>query len=336
LAISSLHWIGSFQDERVQFLSENPLEEVWAHISRFGTSFVERHFKPDNDIPWAEYLKYAQVRVRQAHEFRLAARMSSLLTSPLPLYYAFLNLTRAFLAVGPEVMPRTGHGLRFEPGEQLLDSKALIVTGTFSDYLDTQKIPWEHGQTISLGQALSCILELAEDYRALIAEAGYAQAVLVRASMSGPVRLQFNNYPRSLAEHWRDDFPELADSCAHEEGACLVVNDAHLGDKYEAVAQYVKARLMPGLILQNHPTWYAIRRDSKIMRLPRAGYYHVAAFILGSAVRYEPELILPASHSDSEVGLLLRRFVACAERYFPQLKLSELYKTEVYFSGGSW
>jgi hypothetical protein len=46
-------------------------------------------------------------------------------------------------------------------------------------------------------------------------------------------------------------------------------------------------------------------------------------FILGSIVRYQPELILPVSGSDSETGWLLRRFLSQAERFYPQLKLIE-------------
>jgi len=287
------------------------------------------------DIAWDEYLKYTQIRTRQALEFRRAARDASLLTAPLPLYYSFLNLTRALLALGPEIMPKSGHGLRFMPGADLLSSKAQLAKGTFTDYLDTQGVAWNEGTQISLSEALGFIVELAYDYRSFDKNRVYVQPILVRAIMHGPVRLQFLNSPTDLGKDWKEDFPELADVCVEEDGCSLLVSDENLGKDSGVIAEFLGKRLLPDLTLLNHPTWYALRKKNDVIRLTRAGYYYVAMFILGSAVRYEPELILPASTADSEIGWLMRRFLRIAERYFPQLKLMEFYRSQIYFSGTS-
>jgi len=45
-----IHHIGSFQDEKYLLPSEEPLEEVWNQIGRFGTSFIARNFEPEKKI----------------------------------------------------------------------------------------------------------------------------------------------------------------------------------------------------------------------------------------------------------------------------------------------
>jgi hypothetical protein len=314
--------------------SEDPLHEVWDHIARYGTSFPEKHLRPDKlDIPWDEHLRYAQIRTRQALEFRHAARDASLLTAPLPLYYSFLNLTRAFLAIGPEVMPQSRHGLKFVSTDDLMNSYAQIEkSGTFVDYLDSLGFASNVGAKISLVDALGSIVELTPTFGQFDAVHTHVQTVSVRGLMTGPVRLHLLNYPRDWA-NWQSDFPELVESCAEESVGVLLLNDRTIGQDYLAVCKFLSQRLLPGLTLQNHPTWYAIRKGNGVLPLPRAAYYFVAMFILGSAVRYQPELLLAPSTQDSEIGWLLGRFIRRAERYFPQLKLMELHRSQLYFSG---
>ena len=54
-------------------------------------------------------------------------------------------------------------------------------------------------------------------------------------------------------------------------------------------------------------------------------------FILGNIVRYEPELMLEVSQFNSEMSWFINRFLNIAERFFPQLKLSEQCGTTIYF-----
>lgn len=330
-----LNWIGSFQNENVQYHSENPIEEVWLRIGRFGTSsFLENHFKPEKqDIPWDDYLKFVRVRIRQSVEFRAASQSATLLTSPLPLYYSFLNLTRAFLALGPELIPRSGHGLKFIKAGDLLDSKAQLIKGTFTDYLNSLSIEWKEGSEITLGDALGHIVELDRDFSSFSPNQSYVQPIWVKAKMKGAVHLQFLKYPKNFLQEWQNDFAVLAHACVYEEDATLRVIDPQVGQEYANVSKFLAEKLMPGLVLQNHSTWYMYRNDNLPIKLNRIGYYYVAMFILGSVVRYEPELMLSVSSDESEIGWLLRRFFKLAERFFPQLKLSEFHKTEIYFSG---
>jgi hypothetical protein len=54
-------------------------------------------------------------------------------------------------------------------------------------------------------------------------------------------------------------------------------------------------------------------------------------FILGSLVRYQPEIILAAAGTESELGWFLGRFIRAAERFYPQLVLSWLTGAHVFF-----
>lgn len=331
-----LSHIGSFQSERSLIHSEEPLEEVWNHIERFGTSYLKR-FNPDKkDIPWDDYLKYTQIRTMQSIEFRRAAIDATLLTAPLPLYYAFLNLTRAFLALGPEIIPKPSHGLRFLAGKDLLSSKAQFIKGTFTDYLSSQSTEWINDTDISLSDALGCVIELSHDFGVFEIDRVHVQPIYVRAKMNGAVKLEFPNYTGDFASNWKLNFPELADTCViFEENNTLLVNDESLVKDYESISLFLEKRLHHGLTFQNHATWYAVRKNKDVPLLPRAAYYYVAMFILGSIVRYQPELLLSATTLDSEIGWLLKRFLKLADRFFPQLKLIEFYKKQIYFSGNN-
>lgn len=329
-----LPWVGSYQKDQ-GFITEDPLSEVWSRIGRFGNGeFLSDNFKPDNNrLPWDKYLRYVEVRIRQAVEFREAAQRSSLLTQPLPLYYSLLNTTRAFLALGPEVMPRPTHGLRFISAANLLDSSAQIQEGTFTDYLNAARIKWKVGENISLRDALGFIVEIDNEYRSMKDANCFVQRVSVRAGPKLGVRLSFHNYKGDFVAEWERAFPDLAGVCRLEDNNVLLVTDSKVAESADNVSEFVRTYMIPQLALSMNPLWFTFRQDNGVPKLSRIAYYYVAMFVLGMAVRYEPELMLSASAAGSELGWLLKRFLRCSERYFPQLKLMEFYRDELYFSG---
>ena len=153
MSLGGIQYVGSFQKSKIRFPSENPLEEVWVRVSQHGTAEFVRKLTPTTTVSkWDELVDYAVVRIRQAVELRNAARRASLLTSPLMFYYSFLNLTRGMLAIGPEIMPAKGHGLRYISAKQLLDCAAEITPGTFSDFLSSQRIVDRNGVVITLNE----------------------------------------------------------------------------------------------------------------------------------------------------------------------------------------
>jgi hypothetical protein len=330
-------WIGSFQDTGYDIASENPLEEAWAFIGRFGTDSYLKRLLPTN-VPvaaWQDHLAYAKVRFQQAVQFWRAAHTSPLLTAPLPLYYAFLSLMRADMAVGPEVLPKADHGLRFGKGADLLTCLAKLKEGTFTDYLQTQGIAWHPGDQITLRDALGSIVELFVDLRG--AEPwGHVQFVSVSGVQKGDLVLEFPEYPGDFAATWEANFPKLAGVCKKTAGAdsALIVDRAASGETYGSIAKFLESHLLNHLSVtgaESPRLWWALRATEIPLQLDRIGYYHVVAYILGSVVRYEPELILSVSSSDSGLGWLLQRFLQRAARFYPQLMVSKSWKRQVYF-----
>lgn len=329
-----LPYIGSFQTgPRVN--SEHPLREVWSQISRIGTLERMASQAPANkEIDWNEHCNYAIVRIRQAVEFRNAAATGTLLSAPLSFYYSFLNLVRAFLAVGPKVIPRRGHGLKYRAATNLLDTAAEIRAGTFADFLEARQASLPVGTTISLQNSLARIAELVHltpssyDWPVLVEEVG----VTAKPSYFA---LEFRNgnlKPADFASTWQTYYPQLPDRFElGDEDYQLRLKDAAAVVDYKAACDLCHEFLMPPLTLQEAPQWFIERRSPSDIVLPRVGYYFVAMFILGSIVRYEPQLLRELSSGESELGWFLERFLRTAERFFPQLMLWWLHEQQIYF-----
>jgi len=320
-----LPWIGPFK-KGPYARSERPLDEVWNWVSRFGaTSWLQKN--TSGSVPWEEWGPYAVARLRQAVEFRAAARQGSILTRPLPLYYALLNLLRGFYALKNDAKPKAGHGLRFEGINEpdIFQTAAEITDGTFTNYLAVLSAPNQRGTLITLHDAFSRIIETADYY--VTTPLGQAEvfAVQIEAYRSGKLLLNFNG-PGPEADFrtsWQQWFPKLKDCCSLEPtGRILLVDSIKVdASTYEAVCDFCHQHLEVNLKSYEDPTWFAIRHSRPELDLPRPAFYYIAAFILSSVVRYEPELLVDVSNPDSEQGWLIARFLDAAERYFPQLLL---------------
>jgi hypothetical protein len=329
-------YIGSFQTG-LRITSENPLEEVWSRVALHGSvGLLQRTWYVA--LPTGQkidpYVQYVGVRLRQAVEFREAARQTTLLTTPLSLYYSFLNLTRACICMHSEELPsRRHHGLVFESGRDLLSSGAKLKAGTFTDYLYEMGYSWKSGKVVTLHDALARIIEIRTDYTTYGPES-LVVPVDVDAYFSGDVILnipqRFYDLSQNLAI-WTSELPSLGGCCTVEpEGNKLEVT--HRVSNYEDVSNFCSLRLDPNLILQDFESrWYLVRQLDPDLVFPRPAYYLVALFILGSIVRYEPELMLDTVPPGSFSGWLLKRVIQAAERFFPQLMLSWLEKNSLYF-----
>jgi hypothetical protein len=330
-----LKYIGSFQSSRTRYRSENPLEEVWTRIAQLGSAeFIRSIFKPDNPDNWDKIVSYSVVRIRQAVEFREAARQSTLLTSPLALYYSFLHLMRAFLALGPEIIPHKGHGLKFNLGSNLLSSSALISGGTFKDYLSSNDVNIQSDVSITLEEVLSRAIEIAPDYNVLVRNnlGSLVMRIHVDADMDGQTLLHFPSGFESFRTAWRTEFPSLAPCCQLEaEGNVLRVTEDLPPHSYAAVCDFCSRHLDSDLQFNDEPYWFLVRQTDPRLVFPRPTYYFVGMFILGCVVRYEPELMLEVTQPDSKLSWFLKRFVKLAERNYPQLMFRWLHNLEIYF-----
>ena len=127
-----MHLIGSFQKEAKR-ITESPIDELWSRIGQLGSEeYLRKVCTPHKgDINWDDYTSYIAVRAQQSIELWSSYKNSTLLTSPLSLYYSFLNIHRAFFALVQEEMPKSSHGLGFVQKADLFDSGAKLLKGSF-------------------------------------------------------------------------------------------------------------------------------------------------------------------------------------------------------------
>jgi hypothetical protein len=332
MKLTGLRYTESFQ-RGTAFESECPLEEAWSRIGRLGSAEHLRSVTDSASPPTDEFVQYVVVRIRQAVEFREAARTSTLLTSPLPLYYACLNLTRTCIALrGGKIPSKWHHGLRFrENASDLLQSEAILRDGTFQDYLDAMGVV-RTKLTLSLADALARIIEIHQDFAGFRGHSSLVAPVKVEAFLDGPVLLHFPEALKDFPVNWQREFSKVASECALEsDGNTLRVRPEVPTSSPDAIASFLNRTLENDLLRRQRRTWYLMRETDQNLVLPRPAYYFLALFILGNVVRYEPELLVDVTKVDSEIGWLLRRVVAAAERFYPQLMLGWLHSEPVYF-----
>ena len=331
-----LRYTGSFQ-QGLHLSAENPIEEVWAQVARLGLSEWVRKLIPAAippiTKPWEEWGSYGVVRVRQAVEFRGASRTGSLLSRPLPLYYALLNLTRGFLAIEKQVKSK-GHGLAFSLKDSLLESSATIQEGTFASFIRARDARFEIGDSLTLRDAISRIPELANDLEVLEPTPYNVLPVTIVAHHSGKVLIDVQSRQRTgeVLTHWAAWFPRLAAEWELSGEGATVFSPVPSADtsSYQAISALCWRSLEVNLVSE-HPIWFLIVPPNANLILPRSAYYLAAMFILASAVRYEPELVLSLLGPDSTLGWLSGRFLSAAERYFPQLMLHWVQTLPVFF-----
>ncbi|MDL1892378.1 hypothetical protein FBQ87_05745 [Sphingobacteriales bacterium CHB3] len=333
-----LKYTGSFQSRKFLLYSEDPLREVWASIALYGTKdFLRANFKPtDPEVTeWESILTYASVRIRQSVEFQRASNSASPLTSPLSLYYSLLNLLRACTALIFDKLPEAGHGLKFQRGEGLFDSRALLLNrGTFPNYLREMNIFIPVDTPISFGDAVSRIVELRNDYTAIAGrpDSSFVVPVKVDAEIGGALTLVFPPWMKDFRSTWLTDFPKLVEcSELHTDGNILRVLKPQIESEAD-IERFCAEHLEPSLVYRDLNVWSLIRNTETIPLLSRPAYYFVSLFILASIVRYEPELLSDVVNPDAQISWFVQRLLANTERFFPQLMIWWLNNNQqIYF-----
>lgn len=328
----SIPYVGSFQNGR-SFPSENPLEEAWQRLTRISTpgildKLLTRHARTAD----ADLREYIRVRTRQAHELRLAAQGASILTSPLMLYYCFLNLARAFIAVHTGQPPARGrHGLRFQNAEALFDSSAAVESGTFQEFLVATTGEGFDRTRISLGEALKSIPEMWDTQSSEIGPSRVAR-VKVRAFMEGKgvyLDVDVPEVAAQFASKWKELFPGLESVAEFHENTTLRISRVAPNSLRE-VSDFCHQYLLPDLVHRDEPIWYLLRSDDR-KNFDRAAFYISAMFMLSNVVRYHPDGLSRLARDGADSVWCLERFVRKAERFFPQLVYSLVIGSTAYF-----
>jgi YaaC-like Protein len=331
MALIDSEYIGSFQ-EGLNLRSENPLEEVWSRLGLYGSEDYLRENLTDVKDKEAS-AAYIAVRTRQAIELRAATREATLLTAPLSLYYSVLNLTRASLAIRDDVLDSKKHGLFFYSDPDILQCHAKITGGTFSEYLKIAGSSPKNGVRISLDDCLSRIIETGNDYRIVAGQSPYVCPVRIQAYRSGKMLLHFLDCGETedFRSQWQNHYPSLVTSCHLEPTGCILrINDDIKPTSFEDVRSLC-SKLLETNLISSDPTWFLVRKSDPELFWPRPAYYFAALFILGSIVRYQPELMYQITSTHSKWGWFFRRFIAAAERFYPHLMFNWIHNAIYFF-----
>lgn len=322
------------------YQTEDALDYVWDQIRRHSSrEYLDGAYRmAGTGLTKAEVIDYCLPRFRQACEFRASSRGLSLVTKPLPLYYALLNMTRAFVVLRDEAEPSSSHGLRDskEKVDDLLSYSVLVTKGgTFGALWHLLGNAGEFPERLTLKDCLSQIPEILWQFNSPWRGMSLCVPVTAGVRYPGYGELTFaGEYlpDNSFSENWKSWFPDLA-TCA---GECnlsnpgkpqfltaeqLVFRQDHNADQDRVIA-FARTYLTDDIMSMNNKRFFLTLRRQGVPPLRREAAYLGAMFILGSIVRYDPESLLKAAEPDAEVAWFLESFLKAAERFYPQLMLS--------------
>jgi len=340
------HYFGRLK-RGLSVVAESPLEEVWSTVRRYATKeMLETYIYAGGELTKEDVVNYCRARFRQTSEFRETGRTSTLVTKPLTLYYSILNLTRAVVVLRTDRPIEGGHGLgKFQTNTDLLAcSVKTSETGTFPAlwrmYTDSGAIP----ESITLRDCLSQIPEVMWSFNSPLRGPSLCTSVELELFSAGKAILSFPNGPRPVEvfeKEWKSWFPKLATLNSALEvtpaGKIRLVCPEMLVTRQDAkadqdrVAAFSANYLISDLSSLATSTFYLVRNTPGVPVLRRELAYLGAMHILSSVVRYEPEALLHAIESSSELAWFLDKVLQAVERYYPQLLLSLAESRDIYF-----
>lgn len=326
--------MGSFQDGRL-FRSGDPRNTAWRQVERIGTVDSLIRIAQAMSID-TEKARVASLRIRQALELRSAAGGTSPLTRPLLHYYSALNLVRGVMLTYLGDIGGASHGLRYQAGTDLLSCSAtLCKSGSFPRFAGFLQFPIENHSTgkFTLRDIFAVIPELRNDFSLLQVGSSSVALVRVHSFIHGDLKLRYyiqDEDENDFQQNWRLKLPWFAEECELDEPFTLKV--ANPPDDDGAISAYLHKRLLNDLEWRDDAVWYdhVVRPD--IVLFPRLLAYLLGLFILSNVSRYEPEFIGLVTRDPTDHAYVLTSFLDHAERYLPQMLLSLLMRTQVYFT----
>lgn len=211
---------------------------------------------------------------------------------------------------------------------------AELDDGTFTDFLNLESIAWQKGARISLEECLARIPELTVDYFTVVGQPPHSMPITVEATRQKfllPFMEQWTQGEQDFRINWQTYYPALVDDLELEQTGCVLKAKASsLPATLDAVSALCEKVLQLNLVLMSdQPSWHITKITRTDIVWPRPSYYTAALFILGSIVRYNPEILLKVSAS--KWSWLLERFMIKAERFYPNLMWNWLSGHTVFF-----
>jgi len=329
-----LQYVGSFQ-QGTHFRSADPIAYSWRKLEQLGTldnlGRIAGLWHGNSDL-----IRVGSLRVRQAIEFRNAAKGVSSLTRPLLLYYCVLNLLRAVMSITRDGMGHPGHGARYESSADLLDCRAVI--GKKGTIVEGHKGLYGQelgGQEVTLLHCLAQMPELKSDFGLIGRGSSDIAGVRVNSFIHGDTKLTFEVQgcaPEEFKERWQIMLPWFKDVCHldHESAFTLLTNQRFAND--EQVSEFCSRHLLSDLFLRQDAFWYDHVSRERLLIHGRITPYVLMLFILSNVARYEPEKLDDVMRQPTDLAYVLNSAINNVDLFFPQLLLSKVYGKNIYFS----
>ncbi len=319
---------GTFQNG-TRIANGAPTEAAWREVRRLGT--IDNLSKIAATKGYDPALAgFAATRVDQALELYQSSKGLSLLSRPIPLYYAALNLLRGMMLAAFGDQGGKSHGLTFNLGSSLLQCNASATKGgTFPTLLNrlappaTADVP-QPIRDYSLERVFRSTEQLWRHFDLLGPAPPLFARVTVTAFRSGRVKMRYDATGISsdeFRERWRTALPWMADQCC-DASEPFTIETTSVMDPNVGPLEFCRQHLVVDLDEMSSPLWFddflADADDCRVSRLPR---YLLGLFILSNVARYEPELLAEPSRRSTDLRFFVEAFLDDAALRVPQLVL---------------
>jgi hypothetical protein len=310
----------------------DPTRAAWREIRRFGT--VENLRKVALERGHSEDVaESAATRIEQALDLQESCHGLSILTRPIPQYYAALNLVRGVLLTGFGDMGKTTHGAAFIPSASLLDSKVRVCkSGTLRKFVDhlyagsdpsPPPAPLED-EAWTLRELLRSLPHVSRFSFPLGDGPPPIARVRVDVFQTGLVDLVYDIHgldANHFREHWKELLPWWKDNCEHHEVNEFTLQTSLDVNDLQSIERLCRP-LYGNMNRTDQPIFFDDVHYPGATRLPRMEVRYLAAlFVLSNISRYEPELLAEPARRSTNVRLVIEAFLDDAAIRVPQLML---------------
>ncbi len=329
-------------------LCDDPIEEIWSDLLLFANATILKKCSSDPKLN-DDLVKYVVTALRQAREYYVASKSTSIYTKPLLLFYCINNLTRAVLTVKNDSAVNKAHGLSlFKSKDNIWKINAKITKkGTFRQLAEACDSDWDPDacSPFTLADAVSMCIELAPDCGNYFEIVPSINAIEIERMSEGTITFKIN-------EPIRKEYPKIAKVLSKKKGfadAFEIAEDDESGIQYKNKVNIPrgakKMREIGNPLIREHFLFSLTPRDPGVgflelletkSMMPQECCYYLMSFLLSNAVRYAPDSIYKWLHDpDMPVDWVIQRICNRLARVYPNYMLNMLLGEKLRFTTGS-
>jgi hypothetical protein len=321
--MAALKYVGSLHRvHRVR--TDEPLQALWQQWLKLSD---DQYLKERWTGSTPDQRLAVTTNIRQAHEYRAASKVTSLLTRPALVYYSALNLVKAAIYLKTDAPPPEHHGfMRAEPADDILDIAAKVNNGAFRSLSDLLGMKTTIGDRLTLRHFIGSIIELRSEVSDYFKIHPTITPVYPDVFMDGTIRLLLK--PSDLEAASAEDAIEILkkQTTLFEDFHAVRFQDVML-ENNKVAAEELQSK--GAALIEKHlalsvfedPRYYANIAPEE-QRIPAAAAYLGALFLMSCVVRYWPAHVQRfITTPETRVAWFVETLCSTAERVLPNLLL---------------